>query len=264
MTGDSGRGDGGFSFRAERAGRRIRRRRIIIVLSVVAAVGAAALVGVVVLGGAPGSRLRAGGRTAPTTATEPSAGPSASSDEQVAWRAFARADGLVLMVPVLEPTAVAFHQAYYGDALDMHPLGSVERNANRTEFQAPSPTPGPTYIVQSSRGRGTGPTTAVDIVIPKQSMVTAPVDGTIVAAKRYKLYGQYPDWRVEIRPTDRPDLRVIIIHLDEVQVRRGDEVSATLSPIGRPRVLPFHSAVNDYVPGGDPHVHIEVKNQAKA
>ncbi len=262
MTEGSGRPDGSFSYRAERAGRRIRRRRIVLGLGLIALVGAAAFVGSAALGGAPASHPGRTGGTATSVpvADEPSVSPGGTS----AWQGFARADGLMLMLPMQDPTAVAYHQAYYGDAFGMHPLGNIERNANKAQFDAPQETSGPVYIVQSSRGRGTGPTTAVDIVMPRQAAVMAPIDGTVVVAKRYKLYGQYPDWRVEIRPTDRPDLRVIIIHLDEVQVRRGDEVSATLSPIGKPRVLPFHSAVNDYVPGGDPHVHIEVKEEAKA
>ncbi len=262
MTGDAGRGDGGFTFRAERSGRRIRRRRVVVGLCLVATVGGAALAGSAAVGGAPDLDQRGNRRS-----DEPAAGvaePSPSTDEDTPWEGFARADGSVLILPVQEPVAVAFHQAYYDDALAMHPLGSVDRNANKSEFEAPPATPGPSYIIQSSRGRGTGATTAVDIVMPKHAIVMSPVDGTVVAAKRYQLYGQYPDWRVEIRLTDRPDLRVVIIHLDGVKVRRGDEVSATLSPIGEPRVLPFHSAVNDYVPGGDPHVHIEVKSEEKA
>jgi hypothetical protein len=50
-----------------------------------------------------------------------------------------------------------------------------------------------------------------------------------------------------------------MIHLAHVRVARGDRVSATLSVIGVPRVFPFRSETDDYVRGGDPHVHIEIK-----
>jgi hypothetical protein len=94
---------------------------------------------------------------------------------------------------------------------------------------------------------------------PAQTDVYAPIDGTVVQAKRYKLYGQYPDMIVRIKPDVDPNSQVVMIHLTNVQVHKGDEVHATLSVIGQPRTFPFHSEVNDYVPGGDPHVHIEVK-----
>jgi hypothetical protein len=168
-----------------------------------------------------------------------------------------------LSIPVAVPKAIAYHEAFYSDALDLHPLGHLQRNHNKDAFDPPPPTPGPNYLVEATRWRGTGPTTAVDVVMPEGSTVVSPIDGTVVLVKRYKLYGKYPDMQVEIRSATHPDLRVVIIHLDEVTVRRGDEVSARLSPIGKPRVFPFHSEVNDYVPGGDPHVHIEVKNDSK-
>jgi hypothetical protein len=98
----------------------------------------------------------------------------------------------------------------------------------------------------------------VDIAVKPVAELTAPVTGRVVRARRYRLYGSYRDWRVEIAPDGFPDLRVVMIHLTNVKVRRGDEVSATLSVIGHARKLPFRSQVDDYG-GGDPHVHIEVK-----
>jgi hypothetical protein len=49
-----------------------------------------------------------------------------------------------------------------------------------------------------------------------------------------------------------------MIHLSGVRVHRGEPVFATLSVIGYPRVFPFRSQVDDYVRGGNPHVHIEI------
>jgi hypothetical protein len=173
---------------------------------------------------------------------------------------FARVGGIELFVPTGRAKAIAYHEASYDDAMEMHPLGKLTKNFSRWAFDPPPDSTGPDYLVEASRGRGTGPTTAADIVMARGSTVLAPIDGVVRQAKPYKLYGQYPDWRVEIEPTGHPELRVVMIHLDDVEVRRGDSVSATISPIGTPRVFPFHSAVNDYVPGGDPHVHLETKN----
>ena len=185
---------------------------------------------------------------AAATATPPTPTPEA----------FARSRGLALFLPTPTPAGVLYHQASYHDAWTIHPLGHLSRNANRSMFDPPRDGPGPDYIVMSSRGRGTPATSAVDVVLPSGSPVAAPVSGRVTKAKPYVLYGRYRDWRVEILPTGRPDVRVVIIHLAEVQVRRGDRVSATLSVVGYPREFPFRSQVDDYLTGGDPHVHIEV------
>jgi hypothetical protein len=44
-----------------------------------------------------------------------------------------------------------------------------------------------------------------------------------------------------------------------VGVRRGEPVFGTVSVLGYPRGFPFRSQVEDYPQGGDPHVHIEIK-----
>ena len=173
--------------------------------------------------------------------------------------AFARAEGVELYLPAPDPILVAYHEASYHTAAAMTPLGTLRRNANRTKFEAPERTPGPDFIVMSSRGRPTPATSAADVVLPRRTRLHSPVTGRVVKAKRYRLYGAYRDWRVEIAVAGHPGVRVVLIHLDGVRVRRGDGVSATLSVIGRPRVLPFGSQVDDYENGGDPHVHIEIK-----
>ncbi|MEX1047682.1 MAG: hypothetical protein WD050_09840 [Actinomycetota bacterium] len=171
---------------------------------------------------------------------------------------FSRVQGLVLSLPVQHPEVVGYHQAYYPDAQVQHPIGHLVRNQNTYMFEAPPDTIGPPYRILPSRGRGTPATSAVDIVVKRLADVTSPVTGRVVRAKHYRLYGAYRDWRIEIAPEGHADLRVVMIHLTNVRVRRGDQVSATLTVIGQARKLPFRSQVDDFG-GGDPHVHIEVK-----
>lgn len=171
---------------------------------------------------------------------------------------FSRVQGLVLALPVPHPEVVGYHQAYYADAQVQHPIGHLVRNQNTYMFEAPPDTNGPPYRILPSRGRGTPATSAVDMVVKRTAEVASPVTGHVVQAKRYRLYGAYRDWRIEIAPEGYPDLRVVMIHLTNVRVRRGDQVSATLTVIGQARKLPFRSQVDDFG-GGDPHVHIEVK-----
>lgn len=250
-----------------RSGTRSRRSFVVVGLVALGITAGAALI-------AP-SLLRRGARVialddAPQPGTDVhSTGPgslaAAGGGTEEGWPVFATAAGLDLVLPNPGVEAVAYHQASYGDAIRLTPVGELLKNYAGKLFDAEEDSPGPRYIVQPQRtGRRTAPTSAVDLVLPKKMDVYSPVTGTVVVAKRYKLYGRYPDVRVEIRPTDHPEVRVVVIHLTDVHVRDGDEVSATLSPIGTARVFPFHSVVNDYVGGGDPHVHLEVKQEDAA
>src|SRR5439155_17258112 len=121
------------------------------------------------------------------------------------------------------------------------------------------------YTVMSSRGRGTPATSAADVVLPAGTPVRSPVTGRVVEVRPYRLYCRYPDEEVRIRPDGGGPLTVVLIHLTRIRVEPGERVFATLSVIGFPRVFPFRSQVDDYVRGGNPHVHIEItRPQAQA
>jgi hypothetical protein len=223
----------------------------------------AVVVGLAFAGGALQAVLRASSaqplpQTSPSTIAADPVAP-APPPEGVA---FASAKGVTLYLPAEDPKLIAFHEASYPDASELAPIGRLQRNANRTKFRPPKDEKGPRYTVMSSRGRPTPATSAVDVVLPSSTRVRSPVSGVVVQVKPYKLYGRYPDVRVEISVDGHPDVNVVLIHLAHVRVARGDRVSATLSVIGEPRVFPFRSETDDYVRGGDPHVHIEIKKPA--
>ena len=173
---------------------------------------------------------------------------------------FAEADGVTLRLPAPKVACVCFHEASYGWTRELTPIGRLAHDYNRTKY---SPrlgrrAPGPRYIVMSSRGRRTGATTAADLVLARGTPVASPVSGVVTKVRRYRLYGRYPDLQVEIRPESHPELRVVLIHLDEVRVRPGQPVTATRTVLGVPRVFPFGSQTDDYIRGGLPHVHVEI------
>src|SRR5207248_8916451 len=130
--------------------------------------------------------------------------------------------------PAADPRLVAFHEASYPDAAELTPIGRLRRNANRSKFRPPRDEDGPRYTVMSSRGRPTPATSAVDVVLPQGTHVLSPVSGVVVDVKPYRLYGRYRDERVEISVDGHPDVHVVMIHLTQVRVGRGDDVSATL------------------------------------
>jgi hypothetical protein len=193
-----------------------------------------------------------------TNLTSPSPSPSPADPNVPRYEAFARAGGVTLYLPAADPVAVTYHEASFEDAMALHPLGHIVRNANRWKFESPPRTPGPDYMVMSSRGRGTPATSATDVILRPHTAFRAPVTGTIVEVDEYHLYCRYPDYRVRIQPEGGTKNTVVMIHLKQLQVRPGDHVFATLSVIGYPRPFPFRSQVDDYVLGGYPHVHIEI------
>lgn len=193
--------------------------------------------------------------------TRPAAGDQASRGgaRTPTLAPFATLEGLNLRLPHHDPIGVAFHEASGADALELLPLGRLLANDNPTRFDPPADMDGPAYRVLSSRGRAAPPTSAVDIVVPLGDAALSPVDGTVTAVKEYPLYGRTRDWRVEITPTERPDLTVIMIHLLKPHVQVGDAVTAGKSSIGVARLLPFDSHVDYVTEEGQPHVHLEIK-----
>jgi hypothetical protein len=176
-----------------------------------------------------------------------------------ATEAFAEAAGIELFLPGHDTVAVGYHEAGNTRGLELTPFGRMIRNENRTKLAPVERSPGPGYIVMSSRGRRREATSAVDMALRPGTPVRSPVSGVVGEVDRYLLYEAYPDVKVTLIPLGRPDLRVVIIHVAKAHLRPGQRVVAGLTRIGIPRQLPFRSQVNDYVGPGIPHVHIEVK-----
>jgi hypothetical protein len=87
------------------------------------------------------------------------------------------------------------------------------------------------------------------------------VDGTVEAAEAFNLYGVYPDMRVAIIPDGRPDLRVVLLHLEDIRVAPGTRVKAGETMVGRVRPLSlyFQSDIgSDYTGDEGNHVHLQI------
>lgn len=187
-------------------------------------------------------------------APAPSAEPASRRD------AFASIEGLALRLPSPQTLLVAFHEASRPDALELAPMGRMQDNANTTKFRPGADVAGPDYVVMSSRGRPHPATSAVDLLLHDGDPVRSPVDGTVTEVRPYHLYGRHPDVRIEIAPATRPDLRVVLIHVTEVEVAVGERVGAGTALAGGANRFPFSSHVDRYLePARWPHVHLEVK-----
>jgi uncharacterized repeat protein (TIGR01451 family) len=177
-----------------------------------------------------------GGTDTDACAGDPGSGSLRSCELEV----FALAEQLPLVELGPSTVGMGYHQSLFGTAIGLRPFGE--------------------HVVMSSRNRGTGSTTAADIVVGSGARVRAPVTGEVVGVKRYLLYCERPDWKVVIRPASDPTLRVLVLHLGRPGVEDGDEVTAGITRMGRARPADWpDSQKNRYFPARYPHVHVEVE-----
>lgn len=193
-----------------------------------------------VLFGGPGRDTLGGGRGRDRLDGGPERDACAAKSRRCEVRGFATASSLPLFETSTGTIGYGYHQSLFGTALGMRPLVP--------------------HRVMASRGRGTGPTTAVDVVVPSRGRILSPATGTVVAVERYLLYCRTRDWKVVLAPRSHPRLRVLVLHMARPAVRKGDGVLAGSTLLGRAgRNDPPSSQANRYFPDQYPHVHVEVE-----
>lgn len=187
---------------------------------------------------------------------------------------------LRLPVPADSVTAVAFHQSSLNHAVAMTSLvpemslGAAARLATqkRTATATVTPTTPATPTVTAAgiwngqvvrlwrSGRSGKPETAVDVGAVAGTPVFAPVDGTVVYVRPYRLYAKYDDFEVHIVPRDAADVDVVLIHITDVRVSPGDEVKAGMTRVASVRRLSNLTALQlgKYTIDGGNHTHLQV------
>ena len=183
--------------------------------------------------------------TIPTTTTTTLFAPlSVRIVVEQAWTPMVTVGDVTLVHPSSRVEHVGFHESNNDGARPMEPLPT-----------AVDP------VVLETRERGTDPRTAADVVVDPAVEIRAPVTGTVLRAGGYTLYCDYSDDFAVIEPDAHPGWEVKILHIDGVQVRRGDRVVAGETVVApRPTLLPFPSQVDAVATAKPPwpHVHIEV------
>jgi biotin carboxyl carrier protein len=181
--------------------------------------------------------------TGPPPPTVPPPPPPRVVHEQ-AYTPFATVGGVTLVHPAARVERVGFHESNHDGARSM---GTVEGTA------AP--------LTMEGRGRLTEPHTAADVVVDPEAEIRSPVTGTVLRGGGYILYCSVSDDYVVIEPDDHRGWEVKVLHIDGLQVRRGDRVTAGETVIApRATQLPFESQVDEFRTAEPawPHVHIEV------
>lgn len=180
---------------------------------------------------------------------------------------------LRLPVPVDRLTEIGFHQASYTYALHMvtkmpdAKLADANNKRGTGRDISQQPKGKDAYLIGSVlrmwRPRPGKPDSAADVGAHPGTTVFAPVSGTVVKIKSYKLYGKWPDFEIHIRPDGYDKIDLVMIHVTDLSIAEGDHVDAGLTPIAHVRKLSdkVNDQLRDYVVGGGgDHVHIQLNN----
>lgn len=179
---------------------------------------------------------------------------------------------LRLPVAVADLTEVGFHQASYGYALHMAtPLTEADNSdtkaAHGTGRETSTQPTGADAVLQGKfirmwRSRPGKPDTAADVGAHPGSDVFAPVSGTVVKIKAYKLYGKYDDYEIHIQPKGWPDIDLVMIHVTDLSVAVGDNVVGGVTRIASVRKLSdrVRHQLSEYTGDGGDHTHIQLNN----
>jgi len=189
---------------------------------------------------------------------------------------FASYKGLKLRLPVRVSTLteVGFHQASYGYALSMKtPLknadlgeaGDHKGTGRNKAVQVQGPDAWLVgRVLRMWRARPGRPDTAADVGGAVGADVFAPVTGTVVKIKLYKLYGKWDDYEIHICPDGYPNIDLVMIHVKDLSCAVGDRVEAGETRVAAIRKLSdkFYDQLASYTKNGGNHVHVQVNDAA--
>lgn len=252
--------------------RRARRNRLPVLIGVLLLVAAAAgIAAMAPRGGAPTAAAVWSAAATPTP--EPS--PGAPTPIFASFRG----EKLHLPVPAGAITVIAFHQSSFADTYRMKPLVAIGSSADakaaaeaeRKSGKPPVPVTGPQAdadgvwtgsALQVWRTNVNGKMdSCLDCGAPPGTPVLAPLTGTVMRVRSYKLYHKYPDYEIQIKPDSWNDVDLIILHVTDPTVAEGDRVVAGITRVASVRDLASTVSglqLRSYTTEGGNHTHIQL------
>jgi hypothetical protein len=178
----------------------------------------------------------------------------------------------------------AFHQSSYSDTYKMTPLVPIhstasakaqtdaERKAGTTREVATGPQADSDgvwtgWALQVWRTNVNGKMdTCLDCGARPGTPVFAPLTGTVMRVRSYKLYKKYPDFEIQIKPDAWNDVDLIILHVTDPVVVQGDRVVAGVTRLASVRDLSSTVAglqLRSYTTEGGNHTHVQLTKVPK-
>lgn len=249
--------------------RRAARKRLGIEIAVVAGAAAIALV-IGWRATLPAADPKPQGAPADVPPTEEVAVARADLADPTPFFASYRSLHLYLPVPVASLTELAFHQASGETAIHMESLlpdanMNVVAQNHGSGRQVPTSTVGPDVLTGSvlrmwRSNRHGAPDTAADVGAAPGTPVYAPVTGTVLKVRPYRLYEKYDDYEIHIRPNGWDEVDVVVIHVQDPKVEPGDRVIGGITNIASVRQLSDRVTpqIAAYTKDAGDHVHVQL------
>ncbi|MDR2196767.1 MAG: M23 family metallopeptidase [Coriobacteriales bacterium] len=172
-------------------------------------------------------------------------------------------------------TEVEFHQASYDWALPLNPLltlvdAEAVMAAHGTHHvpaqeQTVGDVPMIGEAVSTWRTNSEGPElSAVDVGARSGTTAYAPVSGTVVCIRTYRLFEVLDDYEIHIQTDGHPELDIVVLHIEDLLVREGERVIGGVTPLARVRNIGelIDNNLSNFTAPDDPgnHVHVQVNN----
>lgn len=172
--------------------------------------------------------------------------------------------GVTVYLPaeVNKVVTIGYHEAERPTTYSVQPLGYCVGNENEKKMDSAVPAADGElpFFVLNTRGRRASATSAVDIAMLPGAEIKSPVTGEITKIKLYYLYGKYADYHLEIMPQGHPEMRVALIHLDNLRVKVGDRVEHGETALGNIRQFKRYikSQIDRYTGDSFGHLHLQI------
>ena len=284
----------GHARHSKRRTRNVARERLIAALSVVVlfVVGGAALA-LISPGRTPSGTAKADVWTAVATeapvATDTAAAGPVTAEPTPYFASF-RGVRLRLPVPAASVTVLAFHQSSYTDTVAMTslvPFESISKARAVADTARATVKAGgaatvlatPASGAENDKGVWTGSAlqlwrngvggkmnSAVDCGASAGTPVLAPIDGTVMEIRPYKLYGKCDDFEIHIKPDAWNDVDVIVLHVVDPTIVAGARVTAGVTRIASVRNLAKTISgiqLRSYTLNGGNHTHVQINTIPK-
>lgn len=150
--------------------------------------------------------------------------------------AFAAMGDVALRLPAEDVEGILFTESRIPDALPLVPVGTMASNAN-PGYEPTLDAQGPEYRVLAPPTGVRPATSRAEVLVAPGSAILAPVTGEIVEVSQYEVEAGISDWQVKIAPDQRPDLMVVLRHVDVATVVAGQRVDAGETTVGTVRSM---------------------------
>lgn len=197
----------------------------------------------------------------PETAVHPTFGATPASDRVV----IAHVDGVPVLLPVPgdATTAIAYHPVGSPDAVAFSPEGECVSGGGIGQRLADIFKSGGDvqyYLIDGNGGDASAETAGLSVGAVPGSGIVSPVDGVVVAVKKYEVSGRHADVQIDIRLTADPTLMLVLTHVSHVRVKPGEQVVAGETPIGEVRAFAreFEQALREFTSDNGDHAQLMV------